>query len=498
MKRTLLFTMTLMGGCGAMLALSNPGDRTALAPKLDVDPTPPLRSGPLGGYAETVDKVSPSVVSIFTSREATQPERFGGGQVPPGLFDSPLFRDFFGDRGIDPRQFEGRAPRSLPDQKGLGSGVILSPDGFILTNNHVVERASDIQVRLDGGEEYEAEIVATDPASDLAVIKVEASDLPAATIGDSDVLKPGDTVLAIGSPFGLNHTVTHGIVSATGRDNLNITGYEDFIQTDASINPGNSGGALVDNRGRVVGINTAILSRTGGNVGIGFAIPVNMAVEIASELIDNGGVDRGYLGVTLGPLSRELSEALDVDSKGVLVNEVMPETPASEAGFKAGDVIVAVNGKPVEDVADVRRLVGREKPGSDLTFKVSRGPKKMTLEARIAKMPSDRLAGSPAEASPDAIEEGRLAGVRLAALDESLRQRIGLDATVEGVAVLEVDPGSDAAGAGLEAGMVITEIDRSLVTSPKDAYARAGAVEEGKPTLLRVTDGRGYRFIAIG
>ena len=174
-------------------------------------------------------------------------------------------------------------PRKMPKQQGLGSGVILSPDGYILTNNHVVERATDILVRLNDGDEYQGEVVATDPATDLAVLKVDAKNLPAATIGDSDSLKAGDYVLAIGSPFGLNHTVTHGIISATGRDNLNITGYENFLQTDASINPGNSGGALIDNKGRVIGINTAILSRSGGNVGIGFAIPINMAVEIAEE-----------------------------------------------------------------------------------------------------------------------------------------------------------------------------------------------------------------------
>ena len=498
MKNTLFFTLTLVGGCGAMFALSEPGSKTALSPKLDIDPTPPLRSGPLGGYAETVDKVSPSVVSIFTSREAVRtalPNR-----EVPGMFENPLFREFFGERGIDPRQFEQRqSPQRMPDQKGLGSGVILSPDGFILTNNHVVERASDIQVRLNGGDEYEAEIVATDPASDLAVIKVEAKDLPAATIGDSDVLKPGDTVLAIGSPFGLNHTVTHGIVSATGRDNLNITGYEDFIQTDASINPGNSGGALVDNRGRVVGINTAILSRTGGNVGIGFAIPVNMAIDIAEDLISNGGVDRGYLGVTLGPLSKELSNALDVDSRGVLVNDVMPDTPAAKAGFQAGDVIVAVNDSPVEDVADVRRLVGKEKPGTEVTFDINRGRKAVTLEATIGKMPSELLAGGPAiGVEPETIEEGALAGVRLAALDDQVRQQLDLDEEVQGVVVLDVDPTSAAAEAGLESGMVITEINRSAVDSPKDAYAKAADRDEDKATLLRVTNGKLQRFIAIG
>ena len=497
MKRTTLFALTLLGGCGVIFALAeNEKPAAAFTPKLSIDQTPPERSGPFGGYAKIVEKVSPSVVSVFTSREALQ----ANTQMPdiPDLFDSPMFREFFGNRGLDRRDLERRTPRNLPEQKGLGSGVILSEDGYVLTNNHVVERASDIQVRLPGGEEYEAKIVATDPASDLAVIKVDAKDLPAATIGDSDQLKQGDIVIAIGSPFGLNHTVTQGIVSATGRDNLNITGYEDFIQTDASINPGNSGGALIDNKGRVIGINTAILSRSGGNVGIGFAIPMNMAVNIAGELIDNGEINRGYLGVTLGPLTKKLAEALETEAEGVVVNDVMPDTPAEKAGFKAGDVIVAVNENSIEDVADVRRLVGREKPGTKIAFKVNRGKKAMTLEAKIGKMPADLFAGvTPKAANPEVIEDGALEGVRLGSLDEETRKKLDLDEKARGVVVLAVAPDSDAADAGLRPGDVITEVNRSEVSSPKDAYAKA-KTEEGKATLLRVTDGKMNRFIAIG
>ena len=495
MKTPLLFTATLIGGCGIMFGIADKGKHGALGPKLSVDPSPPERTGHYGGFAKIVDKVSPSVVSIFTTRDALRTNM----DVPnmPELFESPMLRDFFGSRGLNPRDLRRHSPRSTPQEKGLGSGVILSADGFVLTNNHVVERASDIRVRLDDGEEYEAEIVATDPASDLAVIKVDATGLPAATVGDSDNLKAGDFVLAIGSPFGLNHTVTHGIVSAIGRDNLNITGYEDFIQTDASINPGNSGGALIDNKGRVIGINTAIYSRSGGNVGIGFAIPINMAVEIAEELIDDGEIKRGYLGVNLGPLDKKLAEALGVEAEGVLVNDVMPDTPAEEAGFEAGDVIIAVNGKDVEDVADVRRLVGREKPGSELKFSVRRGDEELSLEARIATMPADLLAASPQGRDPDPTDKGALEGVRLGKLDSEMRSRIGLGDDVDGVVVLGVEPGTAAAGAGLRSGDVITEVNRSEVSSPRDAYAEAKAAD-GKPTLLRVTDGRNNRFVAIG
>lgn len=498
MKKTTLFTLALVGSCSVLFALAGNEKATPapLTPKLSIDQSPPVRSGPFGGYADIVKKVSPSVVSVFTSREALLSDV--QMQELPEFFNSPMFRDFFGSRGMDPRDFQRREPRHRPEEKGLGSGVILSEDGYVLTNNHVVERASEIKVQLPNGKEYDAKTVATDPASDLAVIKVDAKGLPAATIGDSDQLKQGDVVLAIGSPFGLSHTVTQGIVSATGRDNLNITGYDDFIQTDASINPGNSGGALIDNKGRVVGINTAILSRTGGNVGIGFAIPVNMAIHIADELIDHGEISRGYLGVTLGPLNETLAKALGTDEEGVVVNDVMPGAPAEKAGFKAGDVIVAVNGKSIEDVADVRRLVGSEKPGTEIAFQVHRGAKEMTLDATIGKMPSDLLAGtSPEDANPKTIEDGALEGVRLGSLDPEIRQDLNLGNKAEGVVVLEVAPGSEAAEAGLRRGDVITEVNRSKVTSPDDAYAKARK-GKGDATLLRVTDGKTNRFIAIG
>jgi len=366
--------------------------------ELKVDKSPPERSGPMGGYSAVVEKVSPSVVSIFTTREAVRLRE----RMPDmgRFFDRHPFRDFFGERfGPDPRWSRPRGPR-MPKQQGLGSGVILTEGGLILTNNHVVEHADEIKVQLASGVEHDAGIVATDPSSDLAVIRIEAGGLPAATIGDSGVLKPGDLVFAIGSPFGLNHTVTSGIVSAVGRDNLNITGYDDFIQTDASINPGNSGGALVDNKGRVVGINTAIMSRSGGNIGIGFAIPINTAVRIAEELIAHGEITRGYLGVSLAPLDAEVAEALEVDAQGVVVNEVRPDTPAEKAGFKAGDVIVSVGGENVEDIGDVRRLVSREKPGTKLEFAVRRGGKSLTLNATIGEMPDDLLAATGSGDSP--------------------------------------------------------------------------------------------------
>lgn len=499
MHRHTILSLAIITGCTGLLAFAGKSDSGLLTPKLNIDNTPPTRSGSLGGYAEVVSQVSPSVVSIFTTREETRNLSQVNPEQMPDLFNSPMFREFFGDRGRQRPTPRNRAPRRAPGQRGLGSGVILSTDGFILTNNHVVEGATDIQVKLDDGNEFPAEIVAADPASDLAVIRVEANDLPAATIGDSENLRPGDTVLAIGSPFGLNHTVTSGIVSATGRDNLNIVGYENFIQTDASINPGNSGGALVDNRGRVIGINTAIFSRSGGNVGIGFAIPVNMAIEIADELIQTGEIERGYLGVSLAPLTRTLAKALDIEGNGVLVNDVMTGTPAHDAGFRAGDVITMVQTSQVEDVADVRRLVGVSNPGEEVSFTVRRKRDTIELTATIARMPDNLVASaSENDSVPGPIEKGALQGVQLGTLNQPTKDRLGLGEEVrQGVVVLDVRPDSRAAEAGLREGDVITEVNQETVSSPREAMERAGKTDDDV-TLLRVTDGKRNRFLAIG
>ncbi|MEM8954051.1 MAG: DegQ family serine endoprotease [Verrucomicrobiota bacterium] len=495
MKQTTIVAVVLASAFGLVFAMAEKME--PLAPKLSIDGSEPLRTGPRGGYADVVETVGPSVVSVFTSREATSAR--GNAPDMRGFFDSPMFREFFGDRGREmPRGWQN-VPRSAPQREGLGSGVILSADGYVLTNNHVVASADKIKVRLSDGDEHVAELIATDPASDLAVIKIEATDLPAATLGDSSTLRAGDFVLAIGSPFGLTHTVTSGIVSAIGRNNLDITGYENFIQTDASINPGNSGGALIDSKGRVVGINTAIFSRSGGNVGIGFAIPVNMAIDIAGELIDTGEISRGYLGISMGPLTEELAEALDVKAEGVVVNDVMPKTPAARAGFEAGDVIVAVDGELIENSAELRFLVGGTSPGEEVDFKVRRGDKEMTLTAEIAEIPENMLsaAAGPQKSESDVIEDGSLAGVRLGTLDSETRERLELAKSVKGVVVLEVTPDSKAAEAGLQPGNVITEINRETVTSPKEAYDLAASRGE-KATLLRVTDGKLNRFLAIG
>ena len=379
-------TLILAGSAVAVVALS---PDSPVISRLNIDHTPPIRSGELGGFAPVVEKVSPSIVSIISSRSTQMTSGSIQGSPFGDLFDDPRLAPFFQDRGNRRNLQPSPAPAPRPRAYGQGSGVVLTEDGYVLTNNHVIDGADEVEVAFDdSGRKYPAEIVGRDPQTDLAVLKIESDDkFPAVTIGDSGLLKPGDTVLAIGNPFGLSKTVTSGIVSAIGRTNLNITdgGYENFIQTDASINPGNSGGALIDNRGNVVGINTAIFSRSGGNVGIGFAIPVNMAVDIADRLISDGSVERAYLGVMLGPLTTELAAALGVEQSGVLVNDVMPDTPAAKAGIENGDVITHFNGKAVNDVSKLRFSVGASRPGDSGEFTVIRDGKEKVINAELGR-----------------------------------------------------------------------------------------------------------------
>src|SRR6266481_1630975 len=317
------------------------------------------------GFAPIVKEVLPSVVNISSSKIARSPDQFA-----QGLPDDPLFRQFFG------RQF-GRGPE-VPKQRreqSLGSGVIVSSEGYVLTNNHVVEGATDVKVTLSDKRELKAQIIGTDPKTDVAVLKLEGSNFPAITLGDSSKVQVGDYALAIGDPFGVGQTVTMGIVSAKGRSNLGIEDYEDFIQTDAPINPGNSGGALINDRGELVGINTAILSHgSGGNEGIGFAIPVNLAREVMNQILDHGKVTRGYLGIVVQPISPAMAKALGQgdQAKGALVGDVSAKGPAEASGIERGDIILDVNGQPVSDANDLRNTIAMMQPGKTVKLKISR------------------------------------------------------------------------------------------------------------------------------
>ena len=375
--------------------------------------------------------------------------------------------------------------------RSLGSGVIMSADGVVLTNNHVVEGATKIIVTLSDGRTYEAKVVGTDPKSDVAVIRVDAKGLPAIEVGDSSQLRTGDVVLAIGNPFGVGQTVTRGIVSALGRTNVHITDYEDFIQTDAAINPGNSGGALITTDGKLVGVNTAILSRSGGSQGIGFAIPTTMAVPLMSTILNHGKVIRGYLGVVIQDVSEDIRKALELAArKGALVARVEDESPASRAGIKRGDVIIELAGEKVENTGSLRNRIALMPPGSEAELVVIRDSRKRKLTVEIGQ-----LGGLAPSAGGSVEAEGSaLAGVQVSPLTEDRARRLGLPADVHGVVVESVRSESAAAKHGLRPGDVVLEVSRRAVENPTD-FARA-ARDAGDTVLLLIAR-RGRMFYAV-
>src|SRR5499426_2624267 len=330
-------------------------------------------------FAPIVKNAQPAVVSI-ASTKVIKVDAGDEGLSP--LFDDPMFRQFFGDRGAGPLNRPGR-PRELREQ-GLGSGVIVSPDGYILTNNHVIEGANEIKVYTSDKRELKARVIGADPKTDIAVVKVEAKNLPTLAFADSSKAQVGDIVLAIGNPFGVGQTVTMGIISATGRGNLGIEDYEDFIQTDAAINPGNSGGALINASGQLIGINTAILSRAGGNQGVGFAVPSNLARTVMNQLLKDGKVVRGYLGVLIQPVTPEIAKAFSLpNTRGALVGEVTPDGPAARAGLAQGDVITELNGVRVDDSRELRLKISQIAPGSAIKLKlIRRRPARTHAHAR--------------------------------------------------------------------------------------------------------------------
>ncbi len=411
--------------------------------------------------ADVAESAVQGVVNISTTRVMKMERRM----MP---FNDPFFEYFFGPRGEGGMQPERRA-------QALGSGVIVSADGVILTNNHVVEGADDIKVRLWDERELEAEIVGTDPKSDLAVIRLKekVKDLHPIPIGDSDKLRLAETVIAIGNPFGLGNTVTSGIVSAKGRANMGIVDYEDFIQTDAAINPGNSGGALLNERGQLVGINTAIVSQTGGYQGVGFAIPSNMALGILNSILTNGRVVRGWLGVAIQDVSSELAESLDLSSEdGVLVSDVPDDTPAAKAGLKRGDVIVKVGGEKVDSAARLRNVIASRGAGAKVELTVVTDGRTRVVSVELAEQPSQYAVGeSPAE------KNGALAGLSVAGLTPELKQEFRIPAGLKsGVVVTDVERQSAAWSSGLRPGDVVLEINRQKVSSVDDfrkAYGKA-------------------------
>ena len=470
----------------------SPSHRDVKPAKLEVDERPLTRDS-LGrtSYAPVVKKVSPGVVKVFTTAHVQQM----GWSGSPDMDD--MLRRFFGDQFQGPSQRSpGRRGQRMPTQQGIGSGVIVTKDGYILTNNHVVDGADEVKVALQDGNEYTAKVVGRDPKSDVAVIKIDAKDLPAVQLADSDKVEVGDVVLAIGNPFGIGQTVTTGIVSATGRSGAVGLDYEDFIQTDAAINPGNSGGALVDIEGRLIGINTAILSRTGGNQGIGFAIPTNLAKDVMESLITDGKVTRGYLGVMIQDLTPALAKEfkLKESTKGALVGDVTPNSPAEKAGLKSGDVILEFDGTKVADSRHLKLQVARTKPGETVPVQVLRDGSTKTLNVKVRQLPgTEELAKSDRNSKDD---QGTLNGVGVSDLDARARQELNVPANLKGVVVTEVAPDSAAAEAGLRPGDVIQEINRKPVTNAEQAVQMTENTDN-KRSLLRVWRDGGSRFVIV-
>ncbi|HUT99629.1 MAG TPA: Do family serine endopeptidase [bacterium] len=440
-------------------------------------------------FVAVAQVVGPAVVQVQTVTKVTGSSFPGFDFSPPDFPGGDPFEFFFGPHGGQEKDFYA---------EGNGSGVIVSPEGYILTNNHVVEGAKEIRVALTDGREFDATVVGADPSSDIAVIKIEAEGLPVAPLGNSDDLQVGDWVVALGSPFGLENTVTAGIVSATGRTNMRLADYEDFIQTDAAINPGNSGGALVNLAGQVVGINTAIASRTGGYMGVGFAIPVNQARGVMDQLIETGTVTRGWLGVSIQDVTPALRETLGLDEavKGALVGEVMSDTPAGEAGIKVGDVIVGMDGRAVSDANDLRNRVAAVRPGKKVRLELLRNGDEQAVTVTVGERPSDLTPASSTTPGGPPTRGGKetVRGITVGSLTPELKSRLGYEGNT-GVVVLDVEGYGEAARVGISPGMVILKADGVSVNDPAELGKIVGKTEG--PVLLYVWSHGGRSFVAL-
>ena len=431
----------------------------------------------------------PAVVKISATKVVKAPSGFSEQQFDP-------FRQFFGggDEGSGGNPgFRQQVPRSHREG-GLGSGVVISPDGYILTNNHVVDSATDVLVTLPDRREFKAKVIGTDPKTDIAVLKIEASNLPVITVGNSAKMQIGDAVLAIGNPYGVGQTVTMGIVSATGRTGLGIEDYEDFIQTDASINPGNSGGALVNDRGELIGINTAILAPgSGGNQGIGFAVPVNLARNVMDQIVTHGSVERAYLGVTIQEVTPAIAKAIGLNGpEGALVSDVSPNSPAQKAGLQSGDVILSMNGTPVAESNQLRMNVSMMNPGQTVHLKVFRNGQTSEITAQVGELPGKKVERASRETGKS---ENALEGVSVEDLDARTARQAGLPANTKGLVVTEVDPSSAAASAGLKEGDVIQEVNHRAVTSLDDLSSALHRSNGG--SLLLVNRGGNKLYLAV-
>ena len=472
--------VALLGALAVVSFLGMYGHEFAFAQGNDDAPPPAVAQANdlSAAFRYAANQVLPTVVTIRTTMGDIQ-QTAGDGEFPEGFPEEfqPFLKRFFGD---DFRELPRRMPR-IPRQQGTGSGVIIDPSGIILTNNHVVRGGSKVIVRLHDGREFEATDVKTDPKTDVAVVRINAGDLPAAKIGNSDDMQIGDWVLAVGAPFGLQETVTAGIISAKSRG-LGIAEREDFLQTDAAINPGNSGGPLVNLRGEVVGVNTAISTSGGGNDGVGFAVPVNLAQWVSHQLIENGTVQRAFLGVGIQQVTSDLSQQFGLSTvQGAVVTEVRPDTAAAKAGLQTGDVIVEFDGQAVASPREVQNLVERAALDKEHRVTVVRDGKRVAVAVRLQTMPQS--------------EFGRF-GLQVSGLTDDVARQLNM-AGVQGVVITGVDPDSLAASAGLEEGMVITRIGQKKVTSVEEFRVAMKDVDLQEGLLLFVQTSDGSRFVVL-
>jgi serine protease Do len=469
----LIATTALMGVVVGASLRSAPAERALAA----LDPAPPARAQASGvtpdmSFADVAERVTPAVVTVSSEKRLRAAQ--GDDRTPQMPFGEDFFRFF-------------PSPRGDQRARGSGSGFIVESNGLILTNNHVVDGADKIQVRLQDGRELTGKVVGTDPKSDVALVRVEARDLPVVRLGDDARLRVGDWVLAIGSPFGphLEHTVTAGIISAKSRASVGIADYEDFLQTDAAINPGNSGGPLVNLRGEVIGVNTAIASRSGGYQGVGFAIPITMAKDIMDQLVAHGKVTRAWMGVSIQDLNADLARGLDIEADdGVVVAEVVDGSPAERAGIREGDVILSLDGTPAGSVPQFRNRVSRIAPGKRVSLDVLRDGDRRKVQVQLEEYPEDQLASRNRPESGDAPEHGL--GLELANVNASLANQFDLKDRDGGIVVTGVEAGSPAAEAGLQAGDVVRGVNRKRVENVQEFKAAVGRIGAADPVVLLV------------
>uniref|UniRef100_UPI0040571A5A DegQ family serine endoprotease n=1 Tax=Candidatus Electronema sp. TaxID=2698783 RepID=UPI0040571A5A len=492
LKKSALARLHLAAACCisfSCLALTVPPQAVGQADVLALE-----RSGK--AFSSVVKKAGPAVVYISVEQEV----KGGGRRFEEMLGADEFLRRFFGDQ-LPFEQFQQQRPQRPKreprpfKQQGAGSGFIISPDGLILTNNHVVENADKITVKLADKREFSAEVVGTDPQSDVALIKIEGSNLPTLPLGNSNELEVGEWVIAIGSPFELSQSVTVGVVSATGRNKIGINDYENFIQTDAAINPGNSGGPLLNIKGQAVGINTAIFSRSGGYMGIGFAIPINMAKSIEEQLRSHGKVIRGWLGLIIQDMDEGLAQSFGLGkSEGILVSEVTSGSPAEKAGLKQGDVVLSLDGVKLADVSDLRNRVAMTPPGKTVTLDIVRDGGRQQMRVLIGEQPADFSESAKAKMR---LEKGSVLeklGLTLQELSPDLAEQFGYSKG-QGVIVAEVEAGSPADNVGIEPGQLIEEVNRVRVRSL--AELKEALKKGGNQVLLRVRAGEFSRYVAL-